>query len=90
MMNRLITFFIIQSTLFLLVIMCMLTPPAISAEPIIVDHTCTDITQIPESAIEQAKANLHIAYGHTSQGTRGVGSGIRGSDLWIGTKGVSG
>lgn len=37
---------------------------------IIIDHTCTDITQIPESAINQAKATLHIGYGHTSHGSQ--------------------
>jgi hypothetical protein len=41
-----------------------------SAELIIVDHTCTDITQIPQTAIEQAKTDLHIAYGHTSHGSQ--------------------
>jgi hypothetical protein len=34
----------------------------------IIDHTCTDITQIPESAILAAKDSLHIGYGHTSHG----------------------
>ncbi|MCP4022608.1 MAG: DNRLRE domain-containing protein [Desulfobacteraceae bacterium] len=50
---------------------------AVHAEPIIIDHTCTNIWQIPESAIEQAKADLHVAYGHTSHGsqiTSGMGS----------------
>ena len=45
--------------------------------PLIIDHTCTDIWQIPESAIEQAKSALHIAYGHTSHGSQlisGMGS----------------
>ncbi|MHC4436550.1 MAG: cadherin-like domain-containing protein, partial [Planctomycetota bacterium] len=37
-------------------------------QPIIIDHTCTDLTQIPLSAIEQAKETLHIEYGHTSHG----------------------
>ena len=37
---------------------------------IIIDHTCTDITLISESAINQAKANLHIGYGHTSHGSQ--------------------
>ena len=41
-----------------------------SAGALIVDHRCTDITKIPESAINQAKANLHIAYGHTSHGSQ--------------------
>jgi hypothetical protein len=35
-----------------------------------VDHTCCDIDAIPESAIEDAKANLIIAYGHTSHGSQ--------------------
>jgi len=40
------------------------------AEPLIVDHTCTDITRIPQSAIEQVKTKLHIVYGHTSHGSQ--------------------
>jgi hypothetical protein len=40
------------------------------SEPLIVDHTCTDITLIPEAAINQAKASLRIAYGHTSHGSQ--------------------
>ncbi|MBN1788363.1 MAG: DNRLRE domain-containing protein [Sedimentisphaerales bacterium] len=40
------------------------------AYAIVVDHTCVDITAIPQSAIEQAKENLHIAYGHTSHGSQ--------------------
>lgn len=41
-----------------------------AAGPVIVDHRHTDIIQIPQSAIEVAKANLHIAYGHTSHGSQ--------------------
>ena len=36
--------------------------------PIIVDHNDTDITALSEAAINLAKADLHIAYGHTSHG----------------------
>ena len=43
----------------------------------IVDHTCTDMTKIPESAINQAKAKLHIGYGHTSHGSQ-ITSGMTG------------
>ena len=46
------------------------TPFVMAQEPIIVDHNCTDITKIPQTAIEQAKTNLHIAYGHTSHGSQ--------------------
>lgn len=45
--------------------------------PLIIDHTCTDITRLPEAAINQAKANLHIAYGHTSHGSQ-VADGMTG------------
>ncbi len=40
------------------------------AQGMIIDHACTDITKIPESAITQAKATLHIGYGHTSHGSQ--------------------
>jgi len=40
------------------------------SQGIIIDHECTDITLVPESAINQAKSNLHIAYGHTSHGSQ--------------------
>ena len=57
--------------LLLSVSVCVIIPQsAFSAQPIIIDHTCTDIRQIPESAIDQAKINLHIAYGHTSHGSQ--------------------
>ena len=42
----------------------------VQADPVIVDHRHTDITRIPQTAIEEAKANLHIAYGHTSHGSQ--------------------
>jgi hypothetical protein len=37
---------------------------------IIVDHECRDIDLIPQAAIEKAKSDLHIAYGHTSHGSQ--------------------
>jgi len=43
---------------------------AVIADPVVIDHNTTDITQIPEAAIEQAKGTLHIAYGHTSHGSQ--------------------
>lgn len=42
----------------------------LGAGPIVVDHACTDITAIPQSAIEAAKTSLHIGYGHTSHGSQ--------------------
>ena len=38
------------------------------AQPIIIDHTCTDINKIPQQWIEAAKRDLLISYGHTSHG----------------------
>jgi hypothetical protein len=37
---------------------------------IIIDHSCTDITQLSQMEIEQSKLTLHIAYGHTSHGSQ--------------------
>lgn len=58
-----------NTTIAILVI--ILTSVSIRAQtPNIVDHRCTDLNQIPRAAIEQAKAKLHIAYGHTSHGSQ--------------------
>jgi uncharacterized repeat protein (TIGR01451 family) len=45
--------------------------------PIIVDHTCTDITAVPQEWIEEAKRTLHVGYGHTSHGSQ-LTSGMTG------------
>jgi hypothetical protein len=37
---------------------------------IVVDHASIDIDAIPQAAIEKAKSDLHIAYGHTSHGSQ--------------------
>ena len=47
------------------------------SSPIIVDHRCTDVTKIPQAAIENAKKTLHIGYGHTSHGSQ-ITTGMRG------------
>ena len=44
------------------------------AELIIIDHTCTDISQIPEYWLERAK-ELMIHYAHTSHGSQ-INTGI--------------
>ena len=38
------------------------------AQGIIVDHTCTDFSQIPETWINQVKRTLKVHYAHTSHG----------------------
>ena len=40
-----------------------------AADPIIIDHTCTDISQIPDTWLEQAK-RLTLHYAHTSHGSQ--------------------
>jgi PKD repeat protein len=52
------------------------------SDAIIVDHTCTEITKIPETAIINAKNILHIAYGHTSHGSQLI-SGMNGLDDFL-------
>lgn len=42
-----------------------------------VNHTSTNITQIPQEWIEAAKTDLHIGYGHTSHGAQ-LTSGMTG------------
>lgn len=37
---------------------------------ILVDHTSTDLSDLPETSIEAAKSNLHIVYYHTSHGSQ--------------------
>jgi len=36
----------------------------------LINHNCTDIDLVPQEAIEHAKSELHIAYGHTSHGSQ--------------------
>jgi len=43
---------------------------SINAQAILINHTCTKLASIPESAIQTAKSTLHIAYGHTSHGSQ--------------------
>jgi len=38
------------------------------SEPLIVDHTCTDLSQIPDEYIRAAQATLRLHYAHTSHG----------------------
>ncbi|HEY71787.1 MAG TPA: DUF11 domain-containing protein [Thermoflexia bacterium] len=48
------------------------TTQAGMASPIIIDHTCTDLSTIPDHWIEQAKDQLRLSYGHTSHGSQPV------------------
>jgi len=55
---------------FILFFLFVIWGSPVSSQGIIIDHTSTDITKIPESAITQAKTTLHIGYGHTSHGSQ--------------------
>jgi hypothetical protein len=51
-------------------------------EPIIIDHTCTNIFNIPVEAVTKAKQKLVIAYGHTSHGSQII-TGMEGLDAFM-------
>jgi len=38
--------------------------------PVIIDHTCTDLSQVPQYWIDQAKDMFRMSYGHTSHGSQ--------------------
>jgi hypothetical protein len=46
--------------------------PAAAQEALIIDHACTDLEAIPAAWIEEAKAALRAAYGHTSHGSQPI------------------
>jgi hypothetical protein len=69
--------------------------PVSPADPIIVDHTCTDLNQVPAFWINQAKASFRISYGHTSHGSQivtgmGLLKGTPGSLYWFDHEGSHG
>jgi hypothetical protein len=68
---------------------CLLVVTQLSnlSQGTIIDHNCTDITQIPESEIVNAKDNLHIAYGHTSHGSQII-TGMNNLDTFMGGTGL--
>ncbi len=59
---------VLQPVLMLVSIFVAIIVCPIYGQGIIVDHTCTDLSQIPAMWIEQAQALLSIHYAHTSHG----------------------
>ena len=57
-----------QLSICLLLLMTAL--PVLAQQPIIIDHTCTDISAVPMAWIDQAQANYRMWYGHTSHGSQ--------------------
>ncbi|MBW1719318.1 MAG: hypothetical protein JRJ43_07105 [Deltaproteobacteria bacterium] len=56
------------ATIVLWILLCSQSIPF--SQPIIIDHTCTDLTKIPAYWINQAKVMFKISYGHTSHGSQ--------------------
>ncbi len=55
----------------------------IQAQGIIINHTCTNMGQVPDEWVNQAKSEFKIWYGHTSHGSQ-VTSGIENLQSHIG------
>lgn len=93
-------FFIFVSIFLLLVLMfitsCFSKDKNLSERLIIVNHNCIKLSDIPQEWIEEAKDNLHIAYGHTSHGSQITGGMavldefMGGNDLYIYNDGGTG
>ena len=51
---------------------CLLggAPVGLAQGALIIDHNCTDLSQVPVSWIEQAKDMFFMSYGHTSHGSQ--------------------
>jgi hypothetical protein len=54
----------------LFVLFLSLTAVSAWSAGFVVDHTCTDLSQIPDQWITKAKSDLHIVYEHTSHGSQ--------------------
>ncbi len=48
----------------------LIFPNLVSGQGMVIDHTCTDINQVPQYWIDQARDNLLIGYSHTSHGSQ--------------------
>ena len=55
---------------FIIIFSAASTSLAQITRPLIIDHQCTKLQQIPAEWIDSAKSKLHIAYGHTSHGSQ--------------------
>lgn len=56
--------------------------------PLIIDHNCTRIDEIPTAFIDSAKQKLVIAYGHTSHGSQLI-SGMENLDQFMVSNGYN-
>ena len=62
----------LHKTLFVIAVFSTLISIASTAysEAIIIDHTCTDLSQIPDTWIDSVQANQKLHYAHTSHGSQ--------------------
>jgi hypothetical protein len=58
--------------------------PNPNTDATIINHSSIKLSDIPTTYINQAKQNLHIAYGHTSHGSQ-LTTGMSGLVTWKGT-----
>jgi len=56
-----------------------------SQYPIIANHNSAKLAIIPINWVDSAKANLHVAYGHTSHGSQLI-TGMAGLENWKGSQ----
>lgn len=68
---------------------------AYESRQVIIDHSCTDISQIPEFWINRAKSDFKLSYGHTSHGSQivtgmNILKGMPGSLYWFDHSGTEG
>ena len=68
---------------------------ASAQSPIVIDHTCTDLSGVPDTWIEAAKAEFKVSYGHTSHGSQIITGmnliqGAPGSLYWFDRDGTAG
>jgi hypothetical protein len=75
-----------MKTLLTILLIILISASQALAQDIIINHTCSKITQIPELAIIAAKQKLHIAYGHTSHGSQ-LTYGMASLDTFMNRKG---
>ena len=60
----------LRNTAVVLVSSILMACPAYAS--IVIDHTCTDISQVPSHWVNEAKSSFKISYGHTSHGSQVV------------------
>ncbi len=53
-----------------LLLACLASLAGAAFPAIVIDHNCTNLDQVPQTWIDQARGNLRVGYGHTSHGSQ--------------------